>query len=408
MEVTMTRFLRVVGILVFLAFAVGCGGGSAPAENPSPNPPPVGTNIDGNTLVTVDVKSNDVLWDPTHHKLFLAISNDSPSHPGVITSVDPMDGNLGLELTVSHEPSMLAVSDDGQFLYAGMDPTDTEEGLIQRYTLPAFTPDIQIPLGLEVPNPGEVPHKFYPIVLGTVPGSPRSAMVAKGIFRNGPFNPADFITVGVYDDEHFRPDQPFIEVNGFSWGSESGSIFLSEIASPPNIYSYDVDATGLSRFPTGTFPAEAGLDFPLLPLRLFFDKTTGHLFTSQGEVFDSATGEKIITYRVGISPQVIIDTGIFFPDPVLNQVYFVGLTDPQLGCNPGRTYYSCEATIATLDKTTGAVLRSIVFTGLIEPPAALTRWGSNGLAFTTGSVRLTEPKPGQGQVFIVSGPLVGP
>ncbi len=402
----MPRYYVVVSLFVSFVLAAGCGGGG-PLPPPAPPAPIVtSTTIDGNTLITIAAKSNDLVWDPVHGVLYAAISHDSPNYPGTIAAIDPLTGRMNSSVSVSHEAGMLAISDDGQFLYAGMDPKSSEEGFVQRYVLPALTPDIQISLGSRPAYPLEPSLPYYPLALAVAPGSPRSLAVAKGLFQNGPGNFAQHDFAEIYDDQQARPKMisdgyPF-ESNFLAWGADATTIYVTDPV--PQLHVLSADATGLTNISTFVIGFTGGPLFPSLPVRIFFDKTTGYIYTDQGQVVDPANGQRIIRYSFwGNSGDQ--QPGIFYPDPRLDQVYFVETMSPHVCVWP-----QCNTLIGTLDKTSGQILRSISFKDFSYPPVVLTRWGSNGLAFTTNNVRLDGVVIDRtnGKIFILQGPLVAP
>ncbi len=407
-------------LFLSLALAVGCGGGSVGTGGTGGSVPPVNNNpvtsatIDGNTLITINAKSNDLVWDSIHGVLYAAISHESPNYPGTIATINPNTGNVSSSMSVSQEPSVLAISDDAQFLYVGIDPTSrtaTAGGYVQRYVLSTWAPDIRIQLGLFV-SPPDPTYAYYPLALAVAPGQPHTLAVSSGLFRNPPGNGPQFNIAAVYDDQQARPnmltDGYPISVSSFAWGANAGTIFLVDDTDPASLYTYAVDPSGVSDVTNQAVEMSTPFADPPLALKIIFDNAKGYIYTEQGEVYDPISGKQIIKYSVdGILN--LGQLGIFYPDPVLNQIYFVGQTQAQFdGCEPGTQVAPCQGTIASLDKTTGAVLHSITFDSLYNFPVVLTRCGSNGLAFTIGSVRLDGafPQSNQGLTFILQGPLV--
>ena len=65
-------------------------------------------------------------------------------------------------------PNVLAMSDDGQFLYAGVN------GSVQRFTLPALT-DINYALGSDF-----LGHPHVALDIQVAPGAPHTTAVTRG------------------------------------------------------------------------------------------------------------------------------------------------------------------------------------------------------------------------------------
>ena len=94
---------------------------------------------------------NDLVWDGARKLLYLSEPGSSSKNPNSVVAIDPV--TLVQKATFSGgagaEPNQLALSDDGKYLYVGLDG----KGNVQRLLLPGLTPDISIPLGSD-PNLG--------------------------------------------------------------------------------------------------------------------------------------------------------------------------------------------------------------------------------------------------------------
>ena len=113
-----------------------------------------------------------------------------PSAAGVngnsVLPIEPATGIIGLPIPVGSEPTQLALSDDGQYLYVGLAGT----GAVQRINLVEQRPDRHIPLGHH-PGAGQ----YYPIDLAVAPGRPDTIAVAR---RTGSRDSWTAATVALY------------------------------------------------------------------------------------------------------------------------------------------------------------------------------------------------------------------
>ena len=91
-------------------------------------------------------------------------------------------------------PDRLAISDDGKYLYVGLDG----KGTVQRLLLPALTPDISIPLGSD-PTLG-ITHALD---LQVAPGASKTIAVSKGVVQAPSIQAQGGIAI--YDDAVQRP-----------------------------------------------------------------------------------------------------------------------------------------------------------------------------------------------------------
>jgi hypothetical protein len=408
-NLVMSRTCPRVFLLAFLFFLSACGGGpniegGSGGGGGNNNNPVTKTIIDGNTLITIDAKSNDLAWDSTHQVFYSAISLESHNYKGTISAINPLTGAISSTVTLSQEPVVLSISDDDQFLYAAIyppSPTSTDGGYIQRYVLPALTADIQIPLGGRLASPGISASAYYPVDLRVVPGSPHSVALVKGLYLSGLISFAELTTIEIYDDQQARANTidayPFSGLS-LAWKPDASTLFTADEVS--YLYVLAVSASGVTNVTTQI--TNLGMPYSPLPLAIFFDDGSGYIYTCQGTVVDPVSGQVVITYTPNGGAYDPLNTN-FYPDPEQGQVYLIRTMEPT-GC----VYGQCNTSISTLAKSDGSVLGSITFNAMDYPPVTITRWGNNGLAFTTNSIRLDGivTDPTAGKIFIVQGPLI--
>src|SRR2546422_2619829 len=84
------------------------------------------------TVRRVPISSRSLIYDPDRAILY-ASSGDS------IVPMDPIQGTRGTPLPVKGGPGKIVISDDGQFLYAVTDASDT----VTRVSIPAGKVDLR-------------------------------------------------------------------------------------------------------------------------------------------------------------------------------------------------------------------------------------------------------------------------
>src|SRR5262249_24513857 len=87
--------------------------------------------------------TNDIIYDAFRQKIYASIPSRSTSNPNTVTVIDPVTGNIGVSLPVGSEPAKLAISDDGQILYVGLDG----EAAVRQVNLSTFTAGQKFSLG---------------------------------------------------------------------------------------------------------------------------------------------------------------------------------------------------------------------------------------------------------------------
>jgi len=121
-----------------------------------------------------------------------AVPSTAPAHSNQVCSLNPATVSIVNCQSAGSEPNVLALSDDGQFLYVGEDGT----GSVQRFKLPGLTPDISISLGSD---PFDGP--FYARSMEVAPGVPHTIAVSRGI-KN--LIPKEIGGIAIYDDSTQR------------------------------------------------------------------------------------------------------------------------------------------------------------------------------------------------------------
>ena len=126
------------------------GTAAVAVQNPTPGGGTSGNltftiNPPGTNLTILGVEGTDLAWNPSQQKLYVAVPAAASANQSTITVVDPIAGSIAGAQQLSSAASGLAISDDSQYLYAVTSGGTT----IQRFTLPAITPDIAWPLGTD-------------------------------------------------------------------------------------------------------------------------------------------------------------------------------------------------------------------------------------------------------------------
>lgn len=118
---------------------------------------------------TINVSTNDLVYDSVTDKIYVSIPSSNGSNGNSIGVINP--GNYTLENTIfiGSEPSVLAISDDGQFIYSGFNGTST----IRKFEVSTQTAGIQFGLGSDRLG------SFYAEDIEVMPGQPNTIAVSR-------------------------------------------------------------------------------------------------------------------------------------------------------------------------------------------------------------------------------------
>jgi hypothetical protein len=323
------------------------------------------------TLSVVDLEGNDIVWDSKAAKLYVSVPAKATSNPNTITVVDPVSATIGSSHALSSEPSVLAISDDNQFLYAGV----SAGSAVQRFTLPALTSDVQISLG------GNTLHDMK-----AQPGAPHTLAVASEPGFSSP-------TLEIFDDTTMRSSIDWL--GGYwsiQWRADGAEVWGEDLSTDEALVRASVTAAGATRL------ARYRDAFRYLGTHLHSDPATGYVYGDFGMVVDTATG-----LPVGNFPPMHADSGLYdMPmlavDPALKRAFGVRKV---LLSTTTTGQYAYE--VQSFDLNTFQVINEILIPNPSGTLANVIRWGNSGLAI------LTKANGSQsGKLYLLDGGFVNP
>ena len=77
---------------------------------------PVETSIRQISLTTIDL-----IYDPWNQTIYASVPSQAESYGNSIVPINPETGALGAPIFVGNGPNILALSDNGEYLYVGLD-----------------------------------------------------------------------------------------------------------------------------------------------------------------------------------------------------------------------------------------------------------------------------------------------
>jgi hypothetical protein len=313
--------------------------------------------------IVVNQGANDLVWDSVHQLIYLSVPSLAAANGNTITAVDPVSGSIQLSQFGGSEPGRLAISDDGQFLYAGIDGAS----MVQRFMLPSLTPDINYLLGADATFG---PYAAYDVEVA--PGLAHTTAVSRGLSNLS----SALGGMAIYDDAAERPniahDAGSI-YDSLQWGSDT-AIY----ANNGEITSFDFYVLAASS--TGVVQTEDYRNtFSSFYSSIHYDGGTNLIYDDDGNVINPANGQNVGTFQA---------SGLMIPDSTLNSAFFLGQTASQSG--------TPNFTIESFDLTTFAPVAEIVVPSVYGYPLHFIRWGTSGLAFNDTA----------GYIYILNGPFV--
>jgi hypothetical protein len=295
----------------------------------------------------VDLAANDVISDSVSALLYASVPSTDGVYGNTIVAIDPATGQITKSVFVGSEPEIMAVSDDGQYLYVSLRGSSS----VRRVNLATFTAGLEFALGN-----GSIVEEML-----VVPGSPRKVVLSKRNVCCSPRHEGVF----VYDDG--------VQQGTSTPGHTGSNAIAFSGRSATFLYGYNNETTDFG-FRTMVIDASG----------IRVTHTTGGLIGSFYTRIMGGGGRVYSTNGAIIDPELRVRTGGFSGTGLDGTT---GLhVDPALG----RVFFLTSGIIRAFDINTMQEIGAINAPGTIgDHPAVarlrLARWGVDGLAYRAGT-----------------------
>ena len=308
----------------------------------------------------LSLNARDLVVDPNTQTIYASLPSAAGAGGNSVAPVDPVAGTVGAPVFIGSEPSRMAISDDGQYIYVALDGA----AAVRRFDVATRTAGPQFAVGF---SSFASDGPLFARALAVQPGSPKTLAVSRG----GSFSSSS--GVAIYDDGVAR---------GSIVSSFDNLSLAFNASDPTRLYGFaggtlrrmTVAAAGVTQVNTTQVSSSGSIKFD-----------AGRLYFSTGQVLDPESGGLLGTFTgpdfQGVTP--------FVPDSKAGRTYF--LTAPFSA--PGSTI---TLTLRAYDQQTFLPVGTLQIPGVLGSPTSLVRWGSNGLAFTTTA----------GELFLIQTTLV--
>lgn len=230
-----------------------------------------------NRWTTLHIDSTDIVYDHVRGRLFASVPSHATSYADNIIVVDPALARVEAAIPVGNNPGPLAVSDDGQFLYVGLNGAN---GSVLQVSIPTLAIGPEWILS-SVPDTTVI---RYPYDIAVQPGNPQAIAVTTGrypLYRGN----SDFAGTVMLDSGVERPTAITLLTG---WFGPDTLMFTDDpsiaygYARAPSDYLYDLSVTegGISVSERREDFDQYGTDFKY---------QDGKIYTSSGNVIDTAT-----------------------------------------------------------------------------------------------------------------------
>jgi hypothetical protein len=345
------------------------------------NPAPGGgtsTALPLTVFSTLDLGANRIVYDPYTRKLMATVGAGSPSTAAnSIVAITPETTSTGAPVATGRTPTRLALTDDGEVLYALL-PSSTSAGIL-RFNMRTQAIDFAIN-GLQTDG-----YEMGLRDVAALPGSHDTVAVDMG----------DHVGVAMYDFDPVshtaakRPSAVTFYAGTCLVFKDANTLFMTNVLGGAQALGMiPVTSSGLIDSSNGAVLGPFSCN----------KKDGGQLYSQGGGVAD-------IT---GPMPRL---KGIFYGPPNLGY-YAAGVTDMAGDTSQGLAYYLISSTnqystafdqLAVVDTKTFLPLSVLplpfsAIEGATASGVDVVRWGQDGLAILTG----------KGRVYLMHGGLITP
>ena len=315
-------------------------------------PTSVSTSKLGIVVSQISLSTNDIIYDPVSRKIYASTPGTAGVSGNSIVPIDVPTGTLGVPVFVGSEPNKLAISDDGKYLYVGLDGA----AAVRRFNVISHTAELQFSLG----------SGFCGIFLAedmvVLKGNSNAVAIS---LRNSGCSPRHE-GVAIYDDGVRRPT---------STPGHTGSNVIEPSNSDSTLYGYNNETTEFG-FRVMSVISSGVVVTSVTPgiisgfgTDIRFDN--GLVYATTGAVINPDTGTLAGTYA---------GSGLVYPDSSTGRVYFLSAD-----------YYGGSVQLKIFDQVTFAPIGSFTISGVSGDLSSLINAGESLLAFRTSG----------GQVFFV-------
>lgn len=290
------------------------------------------------SVTELALPANDLYYEQASGLIYASVPGRAGLMGNSITRFDPLTGVTVGSVFVGSEPGALAPTDDGQYLYVGLNGAIA----VRRYSLLTQTP------GPQFSTPASVESMV------ALPGQPLSVATL------GDYSPGG---VEIFDDgvrrTYSSPQYPIWYLEHLVVGLSPSRLYgvgsfssLYRIEAPPGKFFTTSAVQLLTPFPQGRHRSQRGL-----------------VFSTMGGVIDPEAGVTLGTFVTGAD---YYSSPLVCPDLPGGRVYFLVRESFQS--------YSLKA----YDARTYTLTGSLSLPELPSAPESLIRWGTDGLAFRAG------------------------
>lgn len=238
---------------------------------------------------TLNLTTNDLVYDSVTNKIYVSIPSDNGSNGNSIGVINPNTYSLENTIFIGSEPTILAISDNGQYIYSGFSGSST----VRRFDVASQTADLQFSLGSDYTT-----GAYYAEDIEVMPNQPTTIAVSR---KNDGFSPRHEGVV-IYDNNVMRPitTPEHTGSNRIEFTNQNSLIGYNNETTEFGIRRLSVNSSGVSNVGvTENILSNFYLDF------VYRDN---YMYSFDGKVVDITTAPFVIGQFSNATGPVVYDT----------------------------------------------------------------------------------------------------
>ena len=237
---------------------------------------------------TMNLTVNDLVYDSVTNKIYASIPSANGSNGNSIGVINPVTRVLENTIFIGSEPTVLAISDNGQYVYTGFTGTST----IRRFDVATQTAGLQFSLGSD-PFFGA----FYAQDIEVMPGNANTIAVSRRRPNVSPTHGG----VAIYDGNVMRPTTTpdHTGSNKFEFSSTNSLVGYNTESTEYGLRRLSVNSSGVTNV-----SVSAGV---LTGFNLDFVYKNNTVFATNGTVVDMSSSPFVSGQFSSVSGPVVYD-----------------------------------------------------------------------------------------------------
>ena len=238
---------------------------------------------------TINLTANDLVYDSVTNKIYASIPSANGANGNSIGIINPITRVLENTVFIGSEPTILAISDNGQYIYSGFSGTST----VRRFDVSSQTAGIQFSLGSDSST-----GSYYAEDIEVMPGQATTIAISR---KNNGFSPRHEGVV-IYDNNVMRPTTTpdHTGSNRIEFTSQNSLIGYNNETTEFGIRRLSVNSSGVSNVSvTQNVLSNFYLDF------IYKDN---YMYSFDGKVVDVSTAPFVIGQFTSATGPVVYDS----------------------------------------------------------------------------------------------------